>query len=49
MLPWSGYFIGTTAAILFRLPRADSVAVTVRTGILNSSVAIMLLQVICAG
>ncbi|XP_058058357.1 P3 protein-like [Anopheles bellator] len=43
-LPWIGYCFGFLASHLLRLPLADSLAISVETGIQNTGIAIFLLR-----
>ncbi|XP_053672871.1 P3 protein-like isoform X2 [Anopheles nili] len=43
-LPWIGYCFGFLASHLMRLPLADSLAISVETGIQNTGIAIFLLR-----
>uniref|UniRef100_A0A182FAH2 Uncharacterized protein n=1 Tax=Anopheles albimanus TaxID=7167 RepID=A0A182FAH2_ANOAL len=43
-LPWVGYCVGFLASHLLRLPLADSLAISIETGIQNTGIAIFLLR-----
>lgn len=44
-LPWMGFVFGTLVAAVFRLPRPNLIAVAIETGIQNTGIGIILLQV----